>query len=282
MKDLRGRVALVTGGGRGIGLAIVERLADEGADIVVNDLDEGPAKEAVEVARAAGVRAVCLAGNISRRSFGDEFVELALAEFGRVDIVVNNAGYATYGPAEDTLDEDFDAVLDVLVSAPFRILRAAGRYFRDEALKAGSGGQPSRKVVNVASIGGLMGAPHQVAYGTGKAAIIGLTNTLAVEWGKYNINVNAVAPGLTRTRLTEGPDVGIDTITVDGKVHRLTGGAWPPENRVPLDDMAGRLPLGRIGTPEDLAGAAYLLCTKYADFITGQTLVVDGGMRPGR
>jgi 3-oxoacyl-[acyl-carrier protein] reductase len=282
MTELQGKVALVTGGGRGIGRAVVERLAREGADIVVNDLDSEPAQDSVEAAIALGAQAVCLPGNISQRSFGDDFVKLALDTFGSVDIVVNNAGYATYGPAEDTLDDDFDAVLDVLVSAPFRILRAAGRYFREEARKTGPERTPPRKVVNVASIGGLMGAPHQVAYGVGKAGIIGLTNTLAREWAKYNVTVNAVAPGLTRTRLTEGPDIGINTITIDDKVHSLTGGVWPPESRVPLDEMASVVPLGRIGTPDDIAGAIYFLCTSLANFVTGQTIVIDGGMRTGR
>jgi len=274
MNDLQGKVALVTGGGRGIGLGIVERLARGGANIVVNDLDEEPAQAAIEVARAAGVNAVSLVGNICRRDFGDEFVGLALSEFGRVDIVVNNAGYATYAPAEDTTDDDFDAVLDVLVSAPFRILRSAGRYFRDQANEAAPERPPLRKVVNVASIGGLMGAAGQVAYGAGKAGSIGLTTTLAMEWGKYNVNVNAIAPGLTRTRLTEGPAYGHDAITVEGKDHALTG--------MPLDDIAGALPLGRVGTPDDIAAAVDFLCTPDSDFITGQTIVVDGGMRPGR
>lgn len=282
MGELRNKVALVTGGGRGIGRAVVERLAAEGADIVVNDIDDAPATEAVAAAERHGVRAAAFPGNISDRTFGDRFVEFALDELGSVDIVVNNAGYATYALAEDTTDDDFETVLDVLVTAPFRILRAAGRFYRAEAEKAAPNRPPIRKVVNVSSIGGLMGSPSQVAYGVGKAAILGLTNTLALEYAKYNVNVNAVAPGLTRTRLTEGPDIGIDSITIGDKEHRLTGGVWPPENRPPLDNMTSAVPLQRIGTPEDLAGAVFLLCSSSADFVTGQTLVVDGGMRVGR
>ncbi|MGW4340371.1 SDR family NAD(P)-dependent oxidoreductase [Rhodococcus koreensis] len=271
MTHLSGKVALVTGAGRGIGHAVVELLASQGADLVLNDLDEEPAREAAAAARAHGVRAVVKAGSISARTFGDEFVEMALDEFGAIDIIVNNAGYATYAPAEDTTDEDFDAVVDVLVAAPFRILRAAGRYFRDQAAV---GGSDPRKVVNVASIGGLMGAPTQVAYGVGKAGILGLTGTLASEWGKYNVNVNAVAPGLTRTRLTEGPAAGVDSIMIDGREHAIPG--------MPLGEAIQMLPLQRIGTPADIAGCIYMLCSRYADFVTGQTLVVDGGMRPGR
>jgi 3-oxoacyl-[acyl-carrier protein] reductase len=274
MNNLSGKVALVTGAGRGIGLAIVDRLARAGANVVVNDLDEQPALEAVAMARAVGVDAIAKVGNISRRDFGNEFVHAAISEFGAIDIVVNNAGYATYAPAEDTTDEDFDEVLDVLVSAPFRILRAAGRFFRDQALLASPDRPPARKVVNVASIGGLSGAAGQVAYGVGKAAVIGLTTTLAMEWGKYNVNVNAIAPGLTRTRLTEGPASGYDHIAVDGREHRLTG--------MPLDDLEGALLLGRIGTPDDIAASVCFLCSPDADFITGQTIIVDGGMRIGR
>ncbi|MGV2984220.1 SDR family NAD(P)-dependent oxidoreductase [Microbacterium sp. AGC85] len=281
MPELDGKVAIVTGGGRGIGRAIVERLSSAGAAVVVNDLDEQPAAEAVAATQASGGRAVAAVGNIARRAFADELVDTALSEFGRLDIVVNNAGYATYAYTEDVTDEDFEAVLDVLVTAPFRILRAAGRYFRDQAHAAGDDA-PIRKVVNIASIGGIMGAPHQAAYGAGKAGIIGLTTTLAMEWGKYNVNVNAVAPGLTRTRLTAGPDDGISTIQVDGKEHLLTGGAWPPETRRPFDNIGKSLPLGRAGVPQNIADAVLFLSSPGADFITGQTLVVDGGMRAGR
>lgn len=273
MRDLEGKVAVVTGAGRGIGLAVAERLGRAGASVVINDVDETPAREAVAAVREAGGQAVAKVGNISRATFADELVGTALSEFGSLDIVVNNAGYSSYAPTEDTTNEDFDEVLDVLVSAPFRILRAAGRYFRDEAEKAAPDRAPARKVVNISSIGGIGGAPGQIAYGAGKAGVIGLTTTLAVEWGKYNVNVNSVAPGLTRTRLTEGPALGHESISVDGKDHALIG--------MPLDDLAEHLLVGRAGTPQDIAAPVYFLCSSDADFITGQTLIVDGGMRVG-
>ncbi|WP_072802898.1 SDR family NAD(P)-dependent oxidoreductase [Rhodococcoides yunnanense] len=275
---IEGKVALITGGGRGIGRGVVEMLAADGARIVLNDIDEGPAQEAADAARALGAEVVTVVGSVSDRDFGHRFVQAGLDAFGAIDIVVNNAGYATYAPAEETTDEDFDVVLDVLVAAPFRILRAAGKYFRDAAA---NGNPVTRKVVNVASIGGLMGAPSQIAYGAGKAGIIGLTNTLAMEWGKYNVNVNAVAPGITRTRLTEGPEIGIESITIDGREHALTGGGAPGQT-IPLSAKAAFLPLNRIAEPQDIAGAVYYLSTRWADYITGETIVVDGGLRVGR
>lgn len=282
MTELTGKVALVTGGGRGIGRAIVERLAAEGAQIVVNDIDETPAAESVAAAQAYDVRAVAYPGNISEKTFGDRFVEFALDQFGSVDIVVNNAGYATYAAAEETTDQDFEEVLEVLVAAPFRILRAAGRFYRDQAERAAPDRPAIRKVVNVSSLAGLMGSRTQVAYGVGKAAVLGLTHTLALEYGKYNVNVNAVAPGLIRTRLTEGPEVGVHSIEIGGREHRLTGGVGGQQERKSLDSMGLTLPLQRIGTPEDLAGTVFMLCSSATDFVTGQTIVVDGGMRVGR
>lgn len=283
MSELQGKVALVTGGGRGIGRAVVQRLAAMGADLVINDVDRAPAEEAVADVIKLGRRAITAVGSISRPEFGDDFVARALDEYGRVDIVINNAGYATYAPTIETTDENFELVVDVLVSAPFRILRAAGRYFTRAAADAPPGDRPPvRKVVNISSIGGIMGAPNQVAYAVGKAGILGLTNTLAFEWGHLNVHVNAVAPGLTRTRLTEGPDVGVNSITIEGREHRLTGGSWPPENRTPLDSMTQMVPLGRIGDPTDIAGAVGFLSSPASDFMTGQTLIVDGGMRIGR
>lgn len=275
MGELIGKVALVTGGGRGIGRAVVQRLASEGASVVINDLDAGPAEEVAAGVRGAGERALVVAGSISRRDFGDRLIAAALEEFGTLDIVVNNAGYATYADAVEMTDEEWDPVLDVLVSAPFRILRAAGRVFRDQAAAA-DGRPPARKVVNVSSIG-AWGSPGSVSYGAGKAAVLGLTYTLALEWARYNVNVNAVAPGLTRTRLTEGPATGTDSITIDGRELPLT-----EAKKMPLDSRTGMVPLGRVASPEQVAGAIYSLCSPDTDYVTGQVLTVDGGIHVGR
>jgi 3-oxoacyl-[acyl-carrier protein] reductase len=275
MGELAGKVALVTGGGRGIGRAVVQRLAAEGASVVINDLDVEPAEEVAAGVRGLGGRALVVAGSISQRDFGDRLIAATLEEFGTLDIVVNNAGYATYADAVEMTDQEWDPVLDVLVSAPFRILRAAGRVFRDQAAAA-DGRPPARKVVNVSSIG-AWGSPGSVSYGAGKAAVLGLTYTLALEWARYNVNVNAVAPGLTRTRLTEGPAIGIDSITIEGRELPLT-----EAKRSPLDSRTELVPLGRVASPEEVAGAIYALCSPDTDFVTGQVLIVDGGMRAGR
>ncbi len=275
MSELAGKVALVTGGGRGIGRAVVQRLAAEGASVVINDIDAQPAEEVAAGVRGAGGQALVVAGSISQRDFGDRLIAATLEEFGTLDIVINNAGYATYADAIEMTDEQWDPILDVLVSAPFRILRAAGRVFRDQASAAG-GQPPARKVVNVSSIG-AWGSPGSVSYGAGKAAVLGLTYTLALEWARYNVNVNAVAPGLTRTRLTEGPAAGIDSITIEGREVPLT-----EAKKMPLDSRTSLVPLGRIATPEQVASAIYSLCSPDTDYVTGQVLTVDGGIHVGR
>jgi 3-oxoacyl-[acyl-carrier protein] reductase len=254
----------------------VQRLTAEGASVVINDLDAGPAEEVAAGVRDVGGRALVVAGSISRRDFGDRLIAATLEEYGTLDIVVNNAGYATYADAIEMTDEEWDPVLDVLVSAPFRILRAAGRVFRDQA-SAADGQPPARKVVNVSSIGGLMGSAGSASYGAGKAAVLGLTYTLALEWARYNVNVNAVAPGLTRTRLTEGPAIGIDSITIEGRELPLT-----EAKRAPLGGRTELVPLGRVASPEDVVGAIYALCSPDTDYVTGQVLIVDGGIRAGR
>ena len=274
---LEGLVALVTGGGRGIGRGIVEKLGAEGARVVVNDVDAEPAEDARRAIMAAGGEAVCCVGSVHDRRFPDRFVSAALDTFGSVDIVVNNAGYATYSAAEEHTDEQWDIVVDVLLSAPFRVLRAAGRYFRDTAW---SRGQPRRKVVNISSIGGLMGGGGEVSYGAGKAGVLGLTYSLAQEWAKYGVNVNAICPGLIRTRLTEGPELGLTSIEIDGRVLPLSGPSVIGGRTI--SDLEGMIPIGYAGQPSDIGNAVYLLCTPEADYITGQALVVDGGLRIGR
>lgn len=261
---LHGRVAVVTGAGRGIGLAIANKLAVAGAAVVVNDLTD-VAVEAVEQLRADGARAVAHVGDITAETAPEELVETAVDAFGAIDIVVNNAGYATYAPTIEMTDAQWTPMLDVLLSAPFRILRAAGPQLLRSA-------DHVRRVVNVSSIGGITGSPGSAGYAAAKAGLLGLTATLAKEWGPHGVTVNAVAPGLIRTRLTEGPAAGHDHIDVGGERLPLIG--------APLAALEAQVPLRRVGTPEDVAGAVYLLCLPEADYISGQTLVVGGGWMP--
>lgn len=272
---LEHRVAMITGAGRGIGRGIAEKLAAEGASVIVNDVDSGPAHEVVAAITAAGGRAAACVGSVHDRSFPDNFLEFTLATYGDLDIVVNNAGYATYSPAEEHTDEQWEPVVDVLLNAPFRILRPIGRYWRDHPLTEG---RPRRKIINIASVAGVAGGPNQISYGVGKAGQLGLTFTLAHEWAKYGVNANAICPGFIRTRLTEGRDGNRDWIEVDGRQIPIG-----QDNIIAALDRAHTfIPIGRAGEPGDVANAVYLFAIPESDYITGQAVLVDGGLRLGR
>ena len=273
MRKLEERVAIVTGGGRGIGRAIASKLATEGARVVLNDLDEEPARAAVEELRARGAEVVAVVGDVAASDFGERIVAEALSRFGGLDVVVNNAGYIWNTTVQKTTDEQWQAMLDVHATAPFRVLRAAGNVFREAAKREQQQGSVRcRKVVNVSSISGLYGAATQIAYSAGKAAVVGITKTLAKEWGRYNVTVNCVAFGDIATRLTEPLGGETRTVNVQGR-----------ELKVGLDEMTLAMmqqitPLGRRGTVEEAAGAVYLLCIPESDFVTGQVLVCSGGL----
>ncbi|MEU3011628.1 SDR family NAD(P)-dependent oxidoreductase [Nocardia asteroides] len=273
MGTLDGKVAIVTGSGRGIGREIALKFAADGASVVVNDLDKDPAQQTVADIRAAGGTAVACAGSVTDDDFADRFVQTAVDEFGGIDIIVNNAGYTWDTVIQKMTDEQWDAILDVHLKAPFRILRAAQPIISAEVKRARAAGEavPCRKVVNISSIAGLGGNAGQVNYAAAKAGITGLTKTLAKEWGRLNVTVNTVAFGLITTRLTEAPADGKATIDVGGR--ELAVGVNPAL----LDAMAQQIPLGRAGTPAEAAGAVYLLCRPESDYISAQTLVCGGG-----
>lgn len=274
MGTLDGKVAIVTGSGRGIGAEIARKLAADGAALVVNDLDEGPAKETVAAIEAAGGRAVACAGSVTDSGFAERFVGTGVDEFGGLDIVVNNAGYTWDSVVQKMTDEQWDAILDVHLKAPFRILRAAQPVISGLVKQAKAAGEPvpCRKVVNISSVAGLGGNVGQANYSAAKAGVTGLTKALAKEWGRYNVTVNTVAFGLIRTRLTETPAGGDSTIDVDGR--EIAVGVNPDL----LAAMEHSIPLARAGTPADAAGAVYLLCRPESDYISAQTLVCSGGM----
>lgn len=270
---LHGKVALVTGAGRGIGRAIVDKLASEGARIVLNDLDAGPAEEAASAIRAAGGEAVVCAGSVTDPDFGTRFVATALDAFGGVDVIVNNAGFTWDSVIQKMTDEQFQAVLDVHVTAPFRILRAAAEPIRRFAKAEREAGQSVyRKVVNVSSLSGLDGHAGQANYAAGKAGIVGMTKALAKEWGRYRVTVNCVAFGFIQTRMTQPLRDGESMVDVGGRAVRY--GVQPDV----LDNLPRDVPLGRIGTAEDAANSVYLFCIPESDYVTGQVLRVSGGM----
>ena len=274
MGQLDGKVAIVTGSGRGIGQAIALRLVRDGASVVINDLDEGPAKETLALIAANGGRAVACNGDVAVPDFGERIVKAAVDSFGDCHIVVNNAGYTWDKVIQKMTDEQWDAILGVHLTAPFRILRAFVNHLRP-AVEAehDAGRRIVRKVVNISSVSGVNGNPGQANYSAAKAGIIGLTKTMAKEWGRYNVTVNAVAFGLIQTRLTQPLQPGQSgTIDVQGRTVRV---GVQGERLAALNQM---IPLGRGGTPEEAAGAVYLFCSPDSDYVSGQTLVVNGGM----
>ena len=269
---LDGKVALVTGSGRGIGRAIALKLAGEGARIVVNDLDAEPAAETVQAIRAAGGQAVACYGNVSATDFAERFIGTAVDEFKGLDILVNNAGYTWDNVIQKMTDEQWYAMLDVHLTAPFRILRAAQPVIRALSKQEAEAGQRIvRKVVNISSVAGLFGNAGQANYSAAKAGITGMTQTLAKEWGRLNVTVNCVAYGFIKTRLT-GSAAAESTAHIDGRDIRV---GVNPEL---LAMMERSIPLGRGGTPDEAAGAVYLLCIPESDYVSGQTLMCSGGL----
>jgi 3-oxoacyl-[acyl-carrier protein] reductase len=271
--DLSGRTAVVTGSGRGIGRGVVQMLASAGASVVVNDLDEGAAAETAAIITDAGHRASALAGDVTDSAFPDELVKHAVDRFGSVDIIVNNAGYTWDSVIQKTTDEQFRAMLDVHLLAPFRILRAASNWIRETAKReTAEGRRVMRKVVNITSIAGTDGNPGQAGYSSGKAGVIGLTKTLAKEWGRYNVNVNAVGFGLIETRLIQPLTGGDAKIEIKG--HQINVGVQPKV----LENVKALCPLGRLGTPEEAASAVLFFCSPLSDYITGEVLICGGGL----
>jgi 3-oxoacyl-[acyl-carrier protein] reductase len=272
---LAGKVAIVTGDGQGIGRQIALKLAGEGAAVVVNDLDDEKGRAMVAEIADAGGRAIACNGDVTADGFAEEIVGAGVDGLGGLHILVNNAGYIWNTAIHNHSDEQWDAMLDVHAKAPFRILRAAGRYFREQvkAERAAGLAVPCRKVVNVASVSGLYGAPTQISYSAGKMALIGMTNVLAKEWGRMNITVNAVAFGIIETRLTQAFDGEPETITVKGRDHKVG------IERGARNAAVNMIPLNRIGTTEEAAGAVYLFCIPESDYISGETIVCSGGSR---
>ena len=271
-KKLEGKVALITGSGRGIGRSIALKLASEGAHVVVNDLDEAPAQEVVAAIRAAGGQAVACIGSVTAPDFAERFIGTAVSEFKGLDIIVNNAGYTWDNVVQKMTDEQWYAMLDVHLTAPFRILRAAQPVIRALSKQEKEAGKSVvRKVVNISSVAGLFGNAGQTNYSTAKAGIVGMTQTLAKEWGRMNVTVNCVAYGFIKTRLSVSADSAA-TENIDGREIKV--GVNPDL----MAAMERSIPLGRGGTPDEAAGAVYLLCIPESDYVSGQTLMCSGGL----
>lgn len=271
-RKLENKVAIVTGSGRGIGREIALKLASEGAKVVINDLDAAPAEQTVADIIQAGGQAVACVGSVTEAEFAQRFVDTAIHSFGGLDIIVNNAGYTWDNVVQKMSDEQWDAMLAVHLTAPFRILRAASAFIREASRQEKEAGKPvHRKVVNISSTSGVYGNAGQANYAAAKAGINGLTKAMAKEWGRYCVNVNSVAFGLIMTRLTEASADAGSSIDIQGQQIKV--GVNPQI----LKNAEATIPLGRGGTPQEAAGAVYLFCCPESDYVSGQVLVCAGG-----
>lgn len=267
-----GLTALITGAARGIGLAIAEKFAREGARLVLNDLDEAPLAAAARDISARGGIVETVPGDVAATDFGERIVGRCMQRFGALDVIVNNAGYTWDNVIQKMSDEQWHSILDVHLTAPFRILRAAQPVIKQlVAEERAAGRRVVRKVINVSSVAGLFGSVGQVNYAAAKAGVIGFTQSLAKEWGRYDVTVNCVAYALIDTRIA-GDVADGETVSIDGRAIRV---GINSELRARLEES---IPLGRAGTPEEAAGAVFLFALPEADYISGQTLLCSGGL----
>jgi 3-oxoacyl-[acyl-carrier protein] reductase len=269
---LDGKVAIVTGSARGIGRATAELLSEQGAKVLINDLDSDVAEQTA--GEIAGDTLV-FGGDLTKEGVPDQLVQKVIDEWGQVDILVNNAGYTLDAPLHKLSDDWFARMLDIHLVVPFRMCRAVAPHMREPAkTERSEGREVFRKIVNVSSISGTMGNAGQANYSSGKSGVIGLTKTLAKEWGQFKINVNAVAFGFIETRLTAAKS-DENVTEIDGQKVQL----GIPEQ---LREMGKVLiPLGRAGTPEEAAGGVFFLCSPWSNYVHGQVLNVTGGQFGG-
>ena len=272
MGVLDDRVAIVTGSARGIGRATAELLSEHGASVLINDLD---ADMAQQTASEIAGETVVYGGDLTASGACDALVQTAIDAWGKIDIIVNNAGYTIDGAVHKMTDEAFQRMLDIHTIVPFRVLRAAAPHLREPAKQEREEGiEVFRKIVNVSSISGTMGNAGQANYAAAKAGVVGLTKTLAKEWGQFKVNVNAVAFGFIDTRLT-APKVEANTMEIGGEKVQL---GIPEQMR----GMASYvIPLGRPGTSEEAAGGVFFLCSPWSNYVHGQTLNITGGQFTG-
>lgn len=272
MGMLDGKVAIITGSGRGIGAAAAKMFGAEGALVVVSDLDPAPAEETAAAIRHAGGQAIAAAGDVTEPAFPARLIQAALDSFHGLDIIINNAGYTWDSVIQNMTDQMWTAMLDVHVTAPFRILREASSFIREAAKKEqGANGRPNpRKVVNVTSVSGVYGNAGQANYSTAKAGVTGLTKTMAKEWGRYNVQVNCVCYGFIDTRLTASKEQA-ERVQREGQEIQL---GIPDQVRQMASMM---IPLGRPGTPEEAAGPMLFLASPLSNYVSGIVLEVTGG-----
>jgi 3-oxoacyl-[acyl-carrier protein] reductase len=270
---LDGKSAIVTGSARGIGRATAERFAGEGAKVLINDLD---ADVAEQTAGEIGGETAVHAGDLTEEGAAEKLVEAGVEAFGSIDIVVNNAGYTWDGVVHRMEDRQFQAMLDIHTVVPFRVARALAPHWREAAkAEAAEGNEVFRKLINISSISGTMGNAGQANYSAAKAGVVGLTKTLAKEWGQFKINVNAIAFGFIETRLTASKEAGEKMTAPGGEEVEL---GIPEQMR----SMASAIiPIGRPASPEEASAPVLFLASELSNYVHGQVINVTGGQFGG-
>lgn len=272
-KLLDGKIAIITGTARGIGQATAELFAQHGAKVVMSDIDAGPLNEVASAIQKSGAQVLPCAGDVTDPQFPDKLIKATLEKFGGLDIIVNNAGYTWDGVVHKMTDQQWQAIIDCHLTAPFRIIRAASGFIRETAKKeqAEMGRANPRKIINVSSTSGTRGNPGQVNYASGKAGVVGMVKTIAKEWGMFNVQANAVAFGWIETRLTNAKENQVTIKRGDAEIE-----LGIPSER--LQNMPKFIPMGRAGAPQEAAGAVLFFASPLSDYVSGQVLEVTGGL----
>lgn len=265
---LNGEVAIITGAGQGIGRSAALLFAKEGAKVVVSDLDGAKAQSVVDEIKLAGGDAIAVAGDVGADDFPQKVIEATIKKYGKINHIVNNAGFTYDRMLHTTPDDAWDIIQKIHVRAPFRLIRAAAPYFR---LKGEN--KENRSIINVSSTTGLHGNVGQANYAAAKSAVIGLTKTICKEWGAFGVRANTVAFGYVLTRLTAAKEAGA-SIEIDGKKVAL---GIPGGKAGASSGPTGAIPLGRGATPDEAAAAVLFLASPLASFVSGHTLEVTGG-----
>lgn len=273
MSLLQDKVCIVTGSGRGIGAATAIKFAQFGAKVIVTDIDPNPAQEIVSQIKAFGGEAIAVAADVTKDGDIEELVGQTVSTYGGIDVLVNNAGYTWDGVLHKMSDEQWDAIIAIHLTAPFKLIRATVPYMREVAKKEikENGSAKARKIINISSTSGTRGNPGQSNYSAGKAGVVGLTKTLAKEWGAFNIQVNAIAFGYIETRLTASKAEGA-SIERDGETIAL----GIPDQMRQMAKMV--IPMGRPGTSEEAAGPMVFFASDLSNYVSGQVLEITGGM----